>query len=277
MGKIMETHQSFCYHQLESKERNRHRFERPVIKIGSSTITTGEKGSETLDVDFMESMAYQVSTLHHAGVRPYIVSSGAVACGRPFIPDFDGSLESKQEAAALGQVKLMSEWDRQFAKFGINVYQLLLTEYSLPKAKILSRMRHGIPIVNANDPVNDYEMKQLLDSADNDKLAGIVAQSIHADMVFLLTDVDAVRNIHGSDISTIYPTLQYDDNIAFNGKSGVGTGGMESKHTVALTLAKNNIPAVICNGRRSNLLLDIANGEAIGTYYAPLKDCQYTS
>lgn len=273
----METHQSIYYHQYESKETNGNRFERPIIKIGSSTITTGEKGSEMLDVDFMESMAYQVSTLYNAGIRPYIVSSGAVACGRPFIPDFDGSLESKQEAAALGQVKLMSEWDRQFAKFGINVYQLLLTEYSLPKAKILSRMRHGIPIVNANDPVNDYEMKQLLDSADNDKLAGIVAQSIQADMVFLLTDVEAVRNIHGSNISTIYSTIQYEDIITFNGKSCVGTGGMESKHSVALNLARNNIPAVICNGRRPNLLLDIANGKSVGTYYAPVKDCQYTS
>ncbi|CAN5176857.1 hypothetical protein BH09PAT2_BH09PAT2_09530 [soil metagenome] len=255
------------YQQLESKEKEPFVSKRVVVKIGSSTITGG---GENLDIDFMSSIAAQISTLYKKGVAVHIVTSGAVACGKQYISRYDGSIVSKQIAAAMGQPILIEEWKRQFNAHGINIYQLLLTEHNLEYARtILSQMTDGIPIINANDPVNSFEMQQFLVSADNDRLAGHVASAIEADTAFLLTDVTGVRNRHGQTIQIIDPTINYTEDITFHGKSTVGTGGMESKHLVAMALADRGIRAIIGNGRENEILLNGARGQLVGTTYLP--------
>ena len=49
-----------------------------VVKIGSSTLVTGEG---KLDTAYLATLASQISGLRQRGWSPIIVTSGAVACG----------------------------------------------------------------------------------------------------------------------------------------------------------------------------------------------------
>jgi len=259
----MEKMETYTY--LEQKETERFLSKNIVIKIGSSTITGGTPELDTL---FMANIASQLAYLHMAGVRTHIVTSGAVACGKQYVSNYDGSMLAKQIAAAAGQPILMEEWRRQFAQFGIPVYQLLLTERDLSFARpVLEGMVGGIPIINANDTVNTCEMSQLLVSADNDRLAGYIAHSVHADTLFLLTDVSGVLDTQGNLVSMLNADEDTPAFIQFTGKSSVGTGGMASKHAVAMQYAREGTRTIIGHGRAENIIIDGAHGKLVGTTY----------
>ncbi len=253
----------------EIKEKERFVTKRTVLKIGSSTITEN-KG--TLDLTFMDNIARQVSRLFSSGVEVGIVTSGAKLCGQSKVLDYDGSELKNREAASIGQLYLMAKWrDALFVKHHTPVSMHLLTEQDtkLPQTRELlnSVVRYTVPVINANDSVNSYEIEQLPISADNDRLACFVAKTIGADTVFFLTDVDGVKDKDGSVIKTIYADRIPKENIIFEAKSKAGTGGMESKHNVAMNLAGKNIRVIIGNGREENILLRGAKGENVGTSY----------
>jgi glutamate 5-kinase len=260
----------------EVKEKEKFITNRAVVKIGSSTIT-GNK--ETLDLAFMDNIARQVSELFRSGVKVWVVTSGAVEDGKWQVPDYDGSELKKREAASIGQLDLMTKWrDALFVKHHTPVSMHLLTEHDtkLPQTRKLlsSVVDYSVPVINANDSVNSYEIKELAISADNDRLSGYVTEAIDADLLFLLTDVDGVKDKNGRVIKTIYADRTPKENIIFSAKSKAGTGGMESKHNVAMNLAGKNIKVIVGNGREDNILLRGARGESIGTSY--LKNRQVT-
>lgn len=260
----------------EIKEKERFITNRAVIKMGSSTIT-GNK--DTLDRTFMDSIAKQVSKLFHSGVEVGIVTSGARVCGETQVLDYDGSELKKREAASIGQMDLMAKWrDSLFIKHRTPVSMHLLTEHDtkLPQTRELlkSVVRYTVPVINANDSTNSYEMSQLAISSDNDRLSGYVTEAIDADTLFLLTDVDGVKGKDGSVIKTIYADTTPKENIIFKAKSKAGTGGMESKHNVAMNLARKNIKVIIGNGREDDIIIRGGRGENVGTLY--LKNRQVT-
>ena len=236
---------------------------RVVIKIGSSSITHHEYG---LNTAFMESIAKQVSTLKRDGIEVALVSSGAVAAGRRILGDINGDLVDKQIAAMYGQPELISEWRRAFLKYGILVGQGLFTGNDLdqPKLPLLGALKMGVPVINANDPVNNEEMKRYLVAADNDQLSGFVTELIDAQKLVLLTDIDGVLDNSGHVIREIN---SFDDliKIETNGKSASGTGGMMSKLDVAWVAAYNGRTAWIANAHMEDVILKIVQGESVGT------------
>ncbi|QQS44241.1 hypothetical protein IPM65_01430 [Candidatus Roizmanbacteria bacterium] len=255
--------------QLRSAERERFISKRVVVKIGSSTITGG---LESPDKEFIENIASQISVLKNEGLDIYVVSSGAVACGRSFVQDYDaGNLAHRQIAAAIGQPLLMSYWAQGLSSRNLVPAQILVTDQTLRQAhQLLRQMQpHQVPIINANDAVSDFEMRQWMQiSGDNDVLAGQVALETGCDTVYLLTDVSGVLDNQGQLISAI--DLQYPlPRIEFNGTSKTGTGGMASKHNVALNLAQQNIRTIIGNGREPNLVINGSKGLTVGTTYLP--------
>jgi len=77
-------------------------WRRPVIKLGTSTLTAG-----TRDVSLarLAGLVEQVAQLQVAGVQPILVSSGAIAAGRQRLghPREHKDVSFKQVLAAVGQ------------------------------------------------------------------------------------------------------------------------------------------------------------------------------
>lgn len=255
---IMENYQEreIIFHPEQEKFVTR----RMVVKIGSSTVTGG---TDTLDEIFMENIARQASLLFHSGVAVVIVTSGAVASGKKGLESVDTVLD-KQVAALYGQPELISKWRETLNNNGVKkVGQLLVKDDDLKSMKpLLDKVLHyGVVVVNANDPVNDYEMKQFLVSADNDRLAGFIAEAINADTLLLLTDVDGVLNRDGKAIETFNSKEEV---TIFSASTNLGTGGLSSKIKVAQDFTGR---AVIANGKAEDVLLKVARGEKVGTQF----------
>ena len=260
-------------HRLDSLER-KERFvaRRMVVKIGGSTIT---EGGDPLNREFMADIARQVSELIKGGVRVVVVSSGAVACGRAILNErgLNQTILDDQVAAMVGQSRLMEEWNgvfRKFRKYGIDVGQVLVTDNDLGSLKttIMRAFEIGVvPIINANDPVSAFEMKQYKISADNDRLAGEVVRIIDADTLVLLTDRDGVLDENGEVISWVDRLENIEEVI--NEEEGSGRGGMWSKAIQAHNAACEGRFSVIVNGREPDVLLKAARRENIGTRFVP--------
>src|SRR5699024_9993609 len=97
-----------------------------------------------------------------------------------------------------------------------------------------------IPIANEDDAVS----LSMSTFTDNDELASLVAELIHADMLILLTDTDGLFNGHPEDVdSEVIPHLNVDDPVEqyikkTNKGEAEGRGGMASKLRVAKETAQ---------------------------------------
>jgi glutamate 5-kinase len=138
------------------------------------------------------------------------------------LKDRGKGLQRKQALAAIGQGRLIAMWDNLFGMVGTPIAQILLTRQDISdvRSDSLPFSLHGcwltssqrrldpqrqrylnaqntftellsmgvIPIVNENDTVSVQEIK----FGDNDTLSAITANMVHADYLFLLTDVDCL-------------------------------------------------------------------------------------
>jgi len=213
---------------------------RIVIKLGSSLVADAAEAAARQR--WMQSLAADIATLHDAGKEIILVSSGAVALGRPHVGLGNAklTLEEKQAAAAAGQPLLMQAWQQAFAGHHIKVAQLLLTlddserrqRYLNARATFTTLLEHRlIPIVNENDTVATAELK----FGDNDRLAARVAVMVSADMLILFSDIDGLYTAdprkdktakHLARIDTLTPEI-----MAMGGAaaSGISSGGMKTK------------------------------------------------
>jgi glutamate 5-kinase len=235
-------------------------MKRYVVKVGSSSITNHEVG---LNYEAINNIASQISQLRQDGAEVALVSSGAVAAGRFLLGDEE---VDKQVAAAFGQGEVTTAWSKALRTHGILAAQFLLTGNDLeyPKDSLEGALKRGIPVINANDTVNDQEMRQYEVAADNDELSYYVSNVTDAGSLVLLTDVDGVLNQDGQVISEITSDSDM-DRIVINGKSKVGTGGMKSKLNVGWRAAREGRTVWIANANHDDVLLKIARGEQIGT------------
>ena len=252
---------------------------RVVVKVGSA-ILTAEEG---LNTEVIDNLAREISFLHNSGREVILVSSGAVAAGKRKIKISDGqdlTIRQKQALAAIGQSRLMHDYDEAFGRYGKNIAQILLTHSDLASRKrylnvrntILALFRYGvIPIINENDTVSTEELK----FSDNDNLGALVANLIEADMFICLTDVDALydRNpVTDSAASAIYTVAEVTAEIeamADNSKSALGRGGMQSKINAAKMVSAGGGSSFIGPGRQKDILQHLFSGEMVGTFFLP--------
>ena len=127
-----------------------------------------------------------------------------------------------------------------------------------------------MPIINENDTVATEEIV----IGDNDTLAAIVAESVGAGLLVLLSDIDGLYtadpHIH-PDAKLIHQVSEIDDRIlALGGGSGShqGTGGMSTKLQAARICLNCSCNMVIANGNNPNCLFDILEGKAVGTTFS---------
>jgi len=250
---------------------------RIVVKIGSRVLVqrTGRP-----DLRRIRLLVRDLAALRRAGREVAVVSSGAIGTGMHALgmKTRPTNLPDLQMAAAVGQSRLMTHYDRLFAAEQCRVGQVLLTHADLKDRQrhlnarntMMNLLRHGIiPIVNENDVVAVDEIK----FGDNDLLASLVALLVQADLLILLTTVDGFRAPTGGGRTRRVPFLGgvTDEELALAvGKgSHLSTGGMASKLQAADMVAKVGAPVVIANGRMPGILARVARGEDVGTLIAP--------
>lgn len=255
---------------------------RIVVKVGTSTLAhqTGQ-----LNIRHMEELCKVLADIKNAGDEVILVSSGAIGMGmgKLHLRERPKSLPEKQAAAAVGQCELMYTYDKLFSEYNHTVAQILLTGSDVRnehrRSNFINTMERllelsTLPIINENDTVATDEIV----IGDNDTLAAIVAVHCHADLLILLSDIDGLytANPRTDSTATLIPVVTdvTPEMMASAGGSGsaIGTGGMQTKLTAAVSVMNAGCDMVIANGKNPRILYDILEGEAVGTRFIGKRD-----
>ena len=251
---------------------------RIVIKIGTSTLAhpTGH-----LNIRRVEQLCKIMSDIKNAGHELILVSSGAIGMGvgKLGLRERPKDIPSKQAAAAVGQCELMYTYDKLFSEYHHTVAQLLITgddttndTRRLNFTNTLNRLLElgALPVINENDTVATDEIV----IGDNDTLAAIVARSVHADMLILLSDIDGLYTADPHthpEAALLHHVARVDDHIreiAGISSSTQGTGGMVTKLHAADICLGCGCKMVIANGNNPGNLYDILEGKVVGTTFS---------
>lgn len=250
---------------------------RIVIKIGTSTLAhpTGH-----LNIRRVEELTKVICDIINAGHQVIMVSSGAIGMGvgKLGLSKRPTDIPTKQAAAAVGQCELMYTYDKLFLQYHHTVAQLLITADDV-KDKVrhhnfsntISRLLElgALPIINENDTVATEE----LGIGDNDTLAAMVAESIQADKLVLLSDIDGLytSDPHTDPNAKLLPIVnKIDDNLlslAGGAGSSQGTGGMITKLRAAQICMACHCDMIITNGNDPQVLYKIVEGVPVGTTF----------
>lgn len=257
-------------------------WRRIVIKIGTNSIM-----KEDAQVDFkkLDRLAFVCSTLASEGYEVSIVSSGSVGVGASImgIDVYPRDITEQQALSAIGQSALMGHYSRFFNYYNRNVAQILLTKdvfnfeksYGNFKNTIFNLIARGvIPIMNENDSVSLEELEYVTKFGDNDTLAAIVAESIDADLLILLSDVDGFYDSNpkiNPGAKRLSQVSEINDEVRAMG-TGPGSefakGGMATKINAAERMIKNDASMVIVDSVDPVVIFQILNGYDRGTLFS---------
>ncbi len=245
---------------------------RIVIKIGTSTLAhaTGK-----LNIKRTGELCRVISDLKNAGHETIIVSSGAIGMGvgKLGLSEKPKDIPTKQAAAAVGQCELMYTYDRLFTEYNHTVAQILLTgaDFSAEDRhenfnNTLTRLLDlkVLPIINENDTIATDEIKV----GDNDTLSALVAVSVKADLLVILSDVDGLysadphKNKDAKLIERVHGMPEELFTLAGDEGSALGTGGMKTKLRAAQICTKAGCDLVIASGATPEILYDIVEGKS---------------
>ncbi|MBI4337399.1 MAG: glutamate 5-kinase [Chloroflexi bacterium] len=257
-------------------------YSRIVVKAGTNLLTGG---TDRLDLEVMASLVGQIARLRDGGAQVILVSSGAVAAGGQtlHIPrERRRDIPFRQVLAAVGQSKLMHAYEQLFAWKGIPVAQALLTRndvsdrlrYLNTRNTLLALLGLGVvPVVNENDVVAAEELEGE-SFGDNDTLSALVANVVDADLLVMLSDVAglATADPHTDREAKLVPRVERIDEaimgLAGKSHSGRSRGGMVTKLEAARLAAASGVAVVIADGQVPDVLVRLAQGEEIGTFFA---------
>jgi glutamate 5-kinase len=242
-----------------------------IIKAGTDVLTA----NGDLDLETMQNICYQMVYLLRKGVRVTYVTSAAIATGRRYVGEKASKL-SKRSLSIAGQPRLMREYNKLFDVYkDIKVGQVLLEAADFdPKHRNETKEGfdgfynecNGLAIVNANDATWKGEIE-----ADNDRLQAWLYKLLNADLSIILSAVDGLMYNYGKEnqrvINYINPINEYILNLAKGKNSSSTTGGMEAKLRGIKLITRENGKAVICNGKKHNIILDVLDGKIEGTYF----------
>ena len=254
---------------------------RVVVKVGTSTLAhkTG-----CLNIRLVETLCKTLADLQNAGHQIVLVSSGAIGMGvgKLQLGARPSDMATKQAAAAVGQCELMYTYDKLFTEYNHTVAQVLLTaadiEDKMRRHNVETTLQRllqlgAIPVINENDTVSTAEIAEVSTLGDNDTLASIVAVSVEADLLVLLSDIEGLYTadphthpeatlIHR--VESVTPEIEQ---LGGGSNSGLGTGGMSAKLTAAKIATGAGVDMVIANGANANVLYDIVDGKDVGTRF----------
>jgi len=166
-------------------------MKRVVVKVGSAVLTQ----DGTIALERMQALVDFIAELKN-NYEVILVSSGAVAGGYTKLQLDRSILANKQALAAIGQPVLMQKYAKKFSIYNLITAQVLVTAANLSKNDEIVRVKNTmntllkndvIPIVNENDATATDE----LEVGDNDQLSAYITQHTDADLLIILSDIDA--------------------------------------------------------------------------------------
>lgn len=251
-----------------------------VVKVGTRILTDA---NGHLSDSQIKSFASQLAEAKAKGFHMVLVSSGAVGSGigRLGLPGRPTDLAQLQAVAAVGQSALIEAYNHHLEKLGLHAAQILLTADDLEHRTRYLNVRNtlnallelgAIPIINENDTLSVAELKTTF--GDNDRLAALVADLIHAPLLILLSDIDGLydgdpRNPDSRLIQTVHQIDASVQALAFDRLTGLSKGGMASKLRIAHQITNAGGSLIIANGREPAILQKILNCEEFGTLFLP--------
>ncbi len=246
-----------------------------VVKVGTNVM---KNKNNKIVRPVLQQLVSQIANLYERNIMTILVSSGSAIAGKEVLGGSNIKDKSirRQVYSSVGQPRLMRLYYNIFNDYGINCAQVLPTKRDFAPGAHRDNMINCykgllsegvVPIANEDDTVS--VTKSMF--TDNDELASLIAELIGADKLILLTDIDGVFTGNPEDESSeLIEEVSYNQNLdAYIQESvkgeGEGRGGMKSKLDVAQKSAKKDIPTYIVNGETENILLDIIDGNFIGT------------
>ena len=250
---------------------------RIVIKVGTSTLThpTGR-----MDIRHVETLCKVLSDVKNAGHEIVLVSSGAIGMGvgKLNLRERPTDMATKQAAAAVGQCELMYVYDQLFGTYNHTIAQILLTGEDLRDenrhrnfSNTVERLLdlNVLPVINENDTVSTVE----IGVGDNDTLGALVAVSVGADMLIILSDIEGLYTADPRreqtarlipEVREITPQMR---ESAGGGGTALSTGGMATKLTAAGICMEAGTDMYILNGAQPLLIYEVLEGKSVGTRF----------
>jgi len=251
---------------------------RLVVKIGTSSITDHRGAIAHTAID---KLTAEIADARAGGHAVLLVSSGAVAAGVAAL-GFDArpaDMLTLQAVSAVGQSRFMGVYNEALARFGIVGAQVLVdphdfvnrTQYLHARQTLERLLELGcVPIINENDAIANDELRY----GDNDRIAALVAHSMRADVLLLLTDLDGLftADPRTDPAAQLITSVAADDPLlsisATRGGSGRGSGGMSSKLSAARLASWSGVRTVIARAGRPAVVAGAIAGEPVGTTFA---------
>jgi len=243
-----------------------------VVKVGSSSVSGANVGQIGALVDAL-------AAAHGRGCEIILVSSGAIATGIPYLrlDSRPTDLATQQAAAAVGQNVLIFRYQESLDRYKIVAGQILLTAGDMENPTHRSNAQRAmerllglriLPIVNENDTVATQEIR----FGDNDRLAALVSVLVNADVLVLLSDIDALYTRPPGEPGAIkIDSVEFADDlgsVTFGdiGAAGVGTGGAGTKVAAAKLAAAAGIPVLLA---ATGSVAEALSGAELGTWFQP--------
>lgn len=252
--------------------------QRVVVKIGTNVLTA----AGALDDDYIDTVASQVAELVSGGRQVLLVSSGAIGMGARELglEHKVSTVTMRQACAAIGQPLLMNSYRRAFASRNMEVAQVLLTREVLDRRKSYVNLRNAVesllslgvvPIFNENDSISTDEIGTAF--GDNDRLSALVASKVDAELLVMLTDIDALydsdprKNPHARPVRTVEKLTEEIEDMAGAAGSAFATGGMRTKLAACAIAEKAGCQVILAHGREDQVLPRVLAGEELGTLF----------
>lgn len=242
-----------------------------VVKLGSAALTLDDGA---INESLIQSIANDVAKLQKSN-HVLMVSSGAVACGKAFINNYNKSISHKKAAASIGNPLLLEQYREAFKPHQLQVAQALCERVHFANRKQFLQLKQTIetlwqqdivPIANENDVVSDLELK----FSDNDELAMLFALAFNAEVLLIGSSIDGLMDSNGNLVQTVKEINQEIFSWVRNEKSASGLGGMHSKLTCARLATKLGIKTILFSATKKGALLAAYQGES-GTQFLPQK------
>ena len=257
-------------------------YRRIIVKIGTNVLI-GPSGK--LDLEFIGSLAAQISEMHDRGLEVILVSSGAIASGAHVLGlnMENQDVRSRQALAAVGQSRLMHTYEQIFDEYQIVVAQALISKSDITDREGYLNVRNTlvtllelgtIPIINENDVVAVEEIGVKV-FGDNDNLSSMVANLVDADMLIILSDIDGLYDMDPREHpeAKLIPKV---DKISFEIEAMAGEahssrsrGGMQAKLDAIKIATASGVAVVLVNGKYSSVLKTVLEGDNVGTFFTP--------
>ncbi len=226
-------------------------MQRIVIKVGSRVLTEAEGVAKIRLLELVKLL----TALLRAGYEVILVSSGAIAAGYSQIKLDREDMINRQALSAIGQPYLLKLYQDLFDNFGILCSQVLLSSDIFESTKRTAHAKNAInrllesgviPIINENDTVSIEELVL----GDNDLLSAHVTHYFDADILVILSDIDAYCDPYQSDrvLSLVSTPISEVHLSKKNTTSSYASSDITTKLQSANFLMQYNKPMFLASG-----------------------------